>query len=90
VTEDAALSGQFDVVMASEVIEHVPSPPAFVRTLSTALRDGGTLVLTTPDVEAVGPDTPHGLLAPLLSIGYHLVLQSKRSLEAVVVQFEPA
>jgi len=82
--EHAALGGRFDVVMASEVIEHVPSPPAFVRMLWTALRDGGTLVLTTPDVEAVGLDTPRGLLVPLLSIGYHLVLQSKRSLKALL------
>jgi SAM-dependent methyltransferase len=81
---DAALGGRFDVVMASEVIEHVPSPFAFAQTLRFALCDGGTLVLTTPAVEAVTPDTPPGLLIPLLSIGYHLVLQSERSLTTLL------
>jgi SAM-dependent methyltransferase len=85
VINDPALAGQFDVVMASEVIEHVSSPPAFTRTLLTALRPGGTLVLTTPDVAAAMPDTPHGLLVPLLSIGFHLVLQSASSLSAMLV-----
>jgi SAM-dependent methyltransferase len=78
--EDATLVGRFDVVMASEVIEHLASPLAFARALRTALCDGGTLILTTPDVEAVAPSAPPGLLVPLLSIGYHLVLQSERSL----------
>jgi SAM-dependent methyltransferase len=82
--DDAALRGQFDMVMASEVIEHVASPPDFVRTLWAALREGGTLVLTTPDIDAARPDTPRGLLVPLLSVGYHLVLQSAASLAALL------
>ena len=84
--DDPQLRVQFDVVLASEVIEHVASPIAFARTLRTALNDGGSLVVTTPDVEAVGPQTPHGILVPLLSIGYHLVLQSAASLEALLRQ----
>ena len=47
-TDEPALAGQFDVVMAAETIEHVASPAAFVRTLRRALRPGGVLVLTTP------------------------------------------
>jgi SAM-dependent methyltransferase len=84
VANDPLACRQFDVVMASEVIEHVPSPLAFARTLRDALRDSGTLVITTPDVEAVRPDTPSGLLVPLLSVGHHLVLQSKRSLTTLL------
>jgi hypothetical protein len=84
VHNDPDLGDRFDVVMASEVIEHVPSPPTFVRTLYDALREGGSLVLTTPDIEAVGPNTPRGILVPLLSIGYHLVLQSAASLTALL------
>jgi SAM-dependent methyltransferase len=84
VTDDPALSGQFDVVMASEVIEHISSPLDFARTLLSALRGGGALVLTTPDVDAARPDTPPGLLVPLLSIDYHLVLQSADSLAALL------
>ena len=86
VKNDPALAGQFDVVMASEVLEHVTSPLGFLETLRTALTPGGTLVLTTPDVEAAAPGTPSGLLLPLLSVGYHAVLQSKRSLAWVLGQ----
>jgi len=81
---DRAFAGRFDVLTASEVLEHVPSPPDFARTLHGALREGGSLVLTTPDFGAVAPDTPPGLLVPLLSIGYHLVLQSEGSLAALL------
>jgi SAM-dependent methyltransferase len=84
VIDDPALAKKFDVVMASEVIEHVASPLAFARTLKSTLREGGTLVLTTPDVEAVSPATPPGQLVPLLSVGFHLVLQSPRSLELLL------
>jgi SAM-dependent methyltransferase len=73
-----------DVVMASEVIEHVPDPAAFARTLRAALAPDGVLLLTTPAAEAVEPRTPPGLLVPLLSPGFHLVLQSARSLEALL------
>ncbi|MGG5821380.1 class I SAM-dependent methyltransferase [Falsiroseomonas sp. HW251] len=82
--DDAAAAGQYDVVMASEVVEHIAAPPGFVRTLAGALRPGGRLVLTTPDVEALTPDTPPGLAVPLLSLGYHLVLQSARSLDLLL------
>jgi SAM-dependent methyltransferase len=81
ITGDPTFDGQFDAVMASEVTEHVPAPLDFMRTLHAAMRDGGTLVLTTPDLGGVSPETPPALLVPLLSIGYHLVLQSKTSLE---------
>jgi hypothetical protein len=66
--------------MASEVLEHVSTPLSFMKSIRSALCDGGSLVLTTPDVESVGPATPHGILVPLLSVGYHLVLQSANSL----------
>jgi len=82
--DDPDLGDRFDLLMASEVIEHVASPPAFVHTLRSAMRDGGSLILTTPDVEAVGPTTPRGVLVPLLSVGYHLVLQSAASLAALL------
>lgn len=76
--------GPYDVLLGSEVIEHVPDPPGFLATLRSALAPGGVLVLTTPDVEATRPGTPRGLLVPLLSVGYHLVLQSAESLARIL------
>jgi len=40
--------GQFDVVLSTEVIEHVYNPRGFLRTCRSLLKPGGTLVLTTP------------------------------------------
>jgi dolichol-phosphate mannosyltransferase len=40
---------QFDVVICSEVIEHIPDHPQVFQELTRVLRSGGTLILGTPD-----------------------------------------
>ncbi|MEL7221744.1 MAG: methyltransferase domain-containing protein, partial [Bacteroidota bacterium] len=44
-------TGTFDYIIASEIIEHVPDPAAFVRCLLPILAPGGKLVVTTPHDE---------------------------------------
>lgn len=39
--------GGFDVVVSSEVVEHVNSPAVFVAALAACLRPGGVMVMTT-------------------------------------------
>lgn len=41
-------TAKFDLVLCSEVIEHVPNPGAFMAGLARAVDDGGILVLSTP------------------------------------------
>jgi SAM-dependent methyltransferase len=41
-------AGSFDVVLASEIIEHVPDPERFVGELLRVLQPGGSLIVTTP------------------------------------------
>jgi SAM-dependent methyltransferase len=38
----------FDCVIASEVVEHVPDPEAFVKSLFRVIKKGGALILSTP------------------------------------------
>ncbi len=73
-----------DVVMASEVLEHVAAPREFIAMLRQGVAPGGVLIVTTPNGEAVRPDVPSSVLVPVLSIGAHLVLQSASSLERLL------
>ena len=84
--DDDEARGTMDVVMGSEVIEHVTSPKAFVRTLRAMLKPGGVLVLTTPNGDDIGPATPPGIIIPLLSPSLHLVIQNRRSLRTLLEQ----
>ena len=45
--EAAATPEAYDAVVASEVIEHVPDPAAFVRSLAALAKPGGSVVLST-------------------------------------------
>ena len=75
-----------DVIYASEFIEHVADPVGMLVMLRQALRPHGTLLLTTPAAEMIRPDTGDGLLVPLLSAGWHLVIHTVRSLERALRQ----
>ena len=43
------LEGQYDLVTAMEVIEHVADPATFVQALAKRLAPGGVLILSTPN-----------------------------------------
>jgi SAM-dependent methyltransferase len=42
-------NGQFDVVVAFEIIEHLPDAPAFLKEAARVLAPGGQLVVSTPN-----------------------------------------
>jgi SAM-dependent methyltransferase len=82
--KDAVPEGAFDVVFSSEVIEHLSEPDAFVESLRHGLADGGVLLMTTPDGDAVSPDLASELLIPILSPGQHLILYNATAIEQLL------
>jgi SAM-dependent methyltransferase len=83
-TDADTKDGPWDVVIATEVIEHLPEIPPFLRLLRAALADDGVLVLTTPDAACINDELQDGLLLPLLSPGAHHVLQTETSLRVAL------
>lgn len=78
-------SRQFDLVFSSEVLEHVPDPTAFVKSLLARLVDGGVLVLSTPNAAVIHEDLPLSMLDAVLSVGLHVVIFSRESLQKLLV-----
>ncbi|MBX7196633.1 MAG: methyltransferase domain-containing protein [Sandaracinaceae bacterium] len=56
---EGAFAGDFDVVLAKEVVEHLPDPAPWARMLAERVKVGGALVLSTPNY---GLDSSLGLL----------------------------
>ena len=75
-----ALAGRrFDVVYASEVIEHVPDPSAFVALLSRWVADDGVLIMTTPAGSFIRKENQSATLLAALSPGFHGFLLSSEA-----------
>lgn len=81
----------FDVVVSTEVIEHVYAPRLFMKGCYTALKPGGTLVLTTPyhgyvknlALSVFGRWDTHA--SPLWD-GGHIKLWSRRTLGSLLTE----
>ncbi|MGB0453574.1 MAG: class I SAM-dependent methyltransferase [Bacteriovoracaceae bacterium] len=50
--KEVIANNQFDVVTSVEVIEHLENPRQYMRLLSSFLKPGGTLIVTTPNPES--------------------------------------
>ncbi len=48
----AAVAAPYDLVVAMEIIEHLESPRAFLRSCFQCVKPGGRLFLTTPNVDS--------------------------------------
>lgn len=76
----------YDVVLCSEVIEHVLDPHRLLTILRDTITPEGVLLLTTPSAAAISPETQSGRLLSLLSPGSHFVLFSAKGLETALRQ----
>lgn len=80
----------FDVVTVFECIEHMLNPRAALRAASSLLRDGGLLVITTPNVDGFVPRVTYWTLGRTLGAWehptppHHLYQFSRRTLTALL------
>ena len=84
-TAEVDLGGRFDVVYASEVIEHVGAPEAFLSVCRAHLAPDGVLALSTPDAGSIRPEMPLPELVLALSPGHHLILYSEEGLRHLLL-----
>lgn len=76
----------FDLVFATEVIEHVDDPKTFLAQMLATASPDGVVFLTTPSPDALTQDTPLGELYAALSIGAHKHLLSESYLRRTALE----
>ncbi|HWH44346.1 MAG TPA: methyltransferase domain-containing protein [Thermoleophilaceae bacterium] len=75
--------GAYDAVTMMDVLEHVEDPAGLVARASSLLRPGGVLAVLTPDASAPASRLMGRRWPEVQRAGEHLVLLSRRGLEAV-------
>lgn len=85
VTSDTSLGREFDVILASEVIEHVPDPREFAAAMRVHLAPKGVLIMTTPAAEIVRPENESWAIQAV-GPGGHLYLASTEALRTILLE----
>lgn len=71
----------WDVIVATEVIEHMDHPGVLLRDIRDRIAPDGVVLLTTPDGGSIAPETPQEALEQILIPEIHMVFQTVKSLE---------
>lgn len=82
--ERSLVDGPWDVVIGTELIEHIETPLTFLQLMRRAVADDGVLVLTTPAAEVIDPDLAPWVLDALIVPNRHVMLHSAPSLTKVL------
>lgn len=78
---------RFDVVLSSEVVEHVPAPADLLRILAALRAPGGYVILSTPDPAALDEEAGSDLEAwEALSPGFHTCVLSPAALRKLCTE----
>jgi 2-polyprenyl-3-methyl-5-hydroxy-6-metoxy-1,4-benzoquinol methylase len=76
----------FDLVLCSEILEHLAEPHALLAAMRERLSPEGLLVLSTPNLAIVRRETDEGALGRALSPGLHLVLYDQNALSLILAK----
>jgi SAM-dependent methyltransferase len=76
----------FDLVLCSEILEHLAEPHSLLAAIRERLSPQGLLVLSTPNLAIVREETEEGALGRALSPGLHLVLYDRGSLSLALAK----
>ncbi len=77
------LGRTFDLVIASEVIEHVQDPLGLLTAVRRHLAPGGRLILTTPDAGSISPRRE--TTEQVVDVGAHFILFKAAALRNLLV-----
>ena len=76
---------QFDVVVATEVVEHTDDPAQFLAELASFVAPDGYAVITTPRANSIDDShLSHGEITAALSPGGHVFLESAQQLDRML------
>lgn len=76
----------FDLVLCSEILEHLAEPLTLLVAMRERLAPEGLLVLSTPNLAIVRRETEEGVLGRALSPGLHLMLYDRGALALVLAK----
>ena len=76
----------FDLVLCSEILEHLAEPHALLVAMRERLAPEGLLVLSTPNLAIVRRETEEGALGRALSPGFHLMLYDRGALSLLLAK----
>lgn len=74
----------FDLILCSEILEHLAEPLALLVAMRERLSPEGLLVLSTPNLAIVSRETEEGALGRALSPGFHLMLYDRGALSLLL------
>lgn len=75
---------KFDIVMSTEVIEHVENPSNYIAALKNNLSEDGVLILTTPAAEYINEAGNPSMVLAALSPGFHYFLLSEAAMQRLL------